>query len=69
MKNLALILIRFYQKAISPFFGHHCRFFPSCSSYAYDAIEKFGVLKGIFLSTKRLLKCHPLHPGGIDPIP
>ena len=69
MKHLALILIRFYQRAISPFIGRHCRFFPSCSSYAYDAIEKFGFCKGIFLSTRRLLKCHPLHPGGIDPIP
>lgn len=69
MKQLALILIKIYQRTISFLIGHHCRFFPSCSSYAYEAIDKFGFFKGVFLSTKRLLKCHPLHPGGIDPVP
>lgn len=69
MKQLALILIKTYQRTISLLIGHHCRFFPSCSSYAYEAIDKFGFFKGVFLSTKRLLKCHPLHPGGIDPVP
>jgi len=69
MKHLVLILIKLYQKALSPFVGHRCRFYPSCSSYAYEAISKFGFFKGVFLSTRRLLKCHPLHPGGFDPVP
>jgi hypothetical protein len=54
---------------ISPLFGRHCRFFPSCSSYTYEAIKKHGLLKGVFLGGKRLLKCHPFHPGGVDLIP
>jgi putative membrane protein insertion efficiency factor len=62
-------LIRGYKKLLSPLLGQHCRFTPSCSSYAYDAIKKYGLIKGIFLGTKRLLKCHPFQPGGIDPVP
>lgn len=54
---------------ISPLLGRHCRFFPSCSSYTYEAIKKHGLLKGVFLGGKRLLKCHPFHPGGVDLIP
>jgi len=69
MRPLALALIRGYKKLLSPFLGNHCRFFPTCSDYAYQAIEKYGTLKGLFLGTKRLCKCHPLHPGGIDPVP
>jgi hypothetical protein len=69
MKNIALFLIRCYQMFISPLLGRHCRFFPSCSSYTYEAIKKHGLLKGVFLGGKRLLKCHPFHPGGVDLIP
>jgi len=69
MKNIALFLIRSYKSLISPLIGNHCRFYPSCSMYTYEAIKKYGLIKGIFLGTKRLLKCHPLHPGGVDPVP
>ncbi|MCK4363474.1 MAG: membrane protein insertion efficiency factor YidD [Candidatus Aminicenantes bacterium] len=69
MKNIALFLIRCYQMFISPLLGRHCRFYPSCSSYTYEAIKKHGLLKGVFLGGKRLLKCHPFHPGGVDLIP
>lgn len=64
-----LILIRGYQKLISPLFGPSCRFHPTCSNYAITAIERFGVIKGSWLAAKRLLKCHPLHAGGDDPVP
>lgn len=69
MKKIILFFIRCYQKGISPLLGNHCRFSPTCSIYTYSAIKKFGVLKGLYLGTKRLLKCHPFHPGGVDPIP
>jgi putative membrane protein insertion efficiency factor len=69
MKSIALFLIRCYQVFISPLLGGHCRFHPSCSSYTYQAIKKHGLLKGVFLGGKRLLKCHPFHPGGVDLIP
>ena len=69
MKNIALFLIRCYQVFISPLLGRHCRFYPSCSIYTYEAIKKHGLLKGVFLGGKRLLKCHPFHPGGVDLIP
>ena len=67
--RLLLILIRCYQYAISPFLGENCRFSPSCSDYAMQAIEKYGALKGLFLSLKRILRCHPWNLGGFDPIP
>ena len=69
MKNIVLLLIRSYKKALSPLLGQHCRFFPSCSDYTREAIEKHGLAKGLYLGTRRLLKCHPLHPGGVDPVP
>jgi putative membrane protein insertion efficiency factor len=69
MKNIVLFLIRCYQVLISPLLGRHCRFYPSCSTYTYEAIKKHGLLKGIFLGGKRLLKCHPFHPGGVDLVP
>lgn len=69
MKTAALLAIRLYQLALSPFFGGQCRFFPSCSEYTRQAVEKHGVWKGIRLGGKRLLKCHPFHPGGIDYVP
>ncbi|MCP5102115.1 MAG: membrane protein insertion efficiency factor YidD [bacterium] len=69
IKKFFLLLIRFYRGAISPLLGSNCRFLPTCSMYTYEAIEMHGVLKGIFLGTKRILKCHPFHPGGFDPVP
>jgi hypothetical protein len=69
MKTVALALIRGYKKLLSPLLGNHCRFFPSCSDYTYDAIEKHGLLPGIVMGAKRIAKCHPLHPGGVDPVP
>lgn len=69
MKKIILLLIRFYQKYISIFLGKNCRFIPTCSTYTYEAIERFGILKGGFLGIKRILKCHPWHPGGFDPVP
>jgi uncharacterized protein len=62
-------LIRIYQWAVSPLLGPCCRFHPNCSSYCIEAIETYGLRKGLWLGTKRLLKCHPLHPGGFDPVP
>jgi len=69
MKYIALGLIRTYQFLISPFFGHNCRYFPTCSEFTYEAIKKYGVVKGIWLGGKRILRCHPFHEGGIDPVP
>ena len=69
MRQFVLFLIRGYKKILSPLFGQRCRFFPSCSDYTHEAIEKHGLTRGLFLGTKRLLKCHPLHPGGVDPVP
>lgn len=62
-------LIRIYQRTISSFLGPTCRFEPSCSAYAILALQRFGLLKGCWLTTKRVLKCHPLHKGGNDPVP
>lgn len=62
-------VIRAYQLLISPFLGHHCRYFPSCSQYMVDAIKQRGIFKGIFLGIKRILRCHPWHAGGVDPVP
>lgn len=70
MKKLLLALIRFYQRAISPLFPSRCRFRPTCSAYAYEAITKYGVIKGGFLSLKRLLRCHPFSKADpFDPVP
>ncbi len=69
MKAVALALIRLYQITLSPLFGTRCRFHPTCSVYAQEAIAKYGVLRGIYLGTRRLLRCHPFHAGGIDPVP
>lgn len=68
-KRLLLFLIWFYQKAISPHFAPCCRFTPTCSAYAKEAILKYGALKGGYLAIRRILKCHPFHPGGYDPVP
>lgn len=69
MKKIILLLIRFYQKYISIFLGKNCRFYPTCSAYTYEAIERFGIIKGGYLGVIRILKCHPFHPGGYDPVP
>lgn len=69
MKKIILLLIKLYQKYISIFLGKNCRFYPTCSAYTYEAIEIFGIIKGIFLGIKRIIKCHPFHPGGYDPVP
>ncbi len=69
MKQIALLLIRFYQRCISPLTPAHCRFYPTCSAYAYTAISRFGFFRGGWLALKRILKCHPFHPGGVDPVP
>jgi putative membrane protein insertion efficiency factor len=69
MARILLWLIRGYQIALSPFFGQQCRFHPTCSKYAYFAIEKHGAIRGAYLAVRRLLKCHPWHDGGHDPVP
>lgn len=69
MKKIIMGIIRFYQKRISPMKKSCCRFYPTCSSYALSAVEKYGALKGSWLSVKRILKCHPFHKGGYDPLP
>jgi putative membrane protein insertion efficiency factor len=69
MKRVALLMIRFYQRAISPWFPPSCRYYPSCSAYAVEAIEKYGFFRGSVLAVKRISRCHPLHAGGYDPVP
>jgi len=69
VKYLALGLIRFYQKFISPAMPPACRFQPTCSRYSYQAIERYGLIKGGWLAIKRIGRCHPFHPGGYDPVP
>lgn len=69
MRRLLIILVRIYQYTISPLLGPHCRFLPTCSEYTVEAINRFGVLRGGWLGLRRLLKCHPWHSGGLDPVP
>ena len=69
MKYLFIILIKFYKKFISPILPSSCRFYPTCSSYSLEAIEKYGAIKGGWLAIKRISKCHPFHKGGFDPVP
>ncbi|MCQ2603548.1 MAG: membrane protein insertion efficiency factor YidD [Spirochaetia bacterium] len=69
MKKFFLFLISVYRKLISPFLPPCCRFTPTCSAYAYQAIEKYGPWKGSYLAVRRILKCHPYHAGGYDPVP
>ena len=68
-KKILLVLIRFYRKCISPLFPPCCRFYPTCSAYAMEAVTKYGAAKGGWLAFKRIIKCHPFHPGGYDPVP
>jgi putative membrane protein insertion efficiency factor len=69
MRKLAVVVLRAYKRLISPLLPPACRFYPSCSEYAIQAIAKHGVLRGGILAAKRLIKCNPLHPGGFDPVP
>ena len=69
LKQLFIGIIRFYQKFISPLKPPTCRFYPTCSQYGLEAIKRFGALKGGWLTIKRIVKCQPLHPGGIDLVP
>jgi putative membrane protein insertion efficiency factor len=66
---MTLFLIRLYQQAVSPHFPPSCRFVPTCSVYAYEAVEKFGLCRGSYLALRRILRCHPFHQGGWDPVP
>jgi len=69
MRRLILVLIKGYKTLLSPMLGRNCRFYPTCSDYTYQAIEKFGVGRGLYLGLRRILKCHPFHEGGFDPVP
>jgi len=69
MSRILLWLIVTYQRWVSPLFGPTCRFEPSCSRYAYEAIQRHGVCCGVGVALLRLVKCHPFHPGGVDPVP
>ncbi|MGO1469026.1 MAG: membrane protein insertion efficiency factor YidD [Tissierella sp.] len=70
MKNIMIIIIKFYQKYISKYIltGRNCRFYPTCSQYSLEAYEKYGFFKGTFLTVKRILRCNPFHEGGYDPL-
>jgi len=69
MKRVLLAIVRFYRKNVSPMSAPRCRFTPTCSRYALEAIEKYGAAKGSLLTIKRIFKCHPFHKGGYDPVP
>lgn len=69
MRAVLIALIRGYQWFISPLLGNHCRFYPSCSQYAREAIERHGATRGVWLAIRRVARCHPWHPGGVDPVP
>jgi uncharacterized protein len=69
MRAFAVLLIRIYQYTVSPLLGPRCRFYPSCSQYALEAVQQHGALKGAWLALVRLLRCQPFHPGGFDPVP
>lgn len=70
MRRILMLLVRFYQVFLSPLKGGPtCRFYPTCSQYAYEALSKYGAVKGSYLAVRRVLRCHPFHPGGYDPVP
>lgn len=69
MSRLLMLFVKMYRFFISPLLGSNCRFSPSCSTYAMQALEKYGALRGSWLAVKRILRCHPWHPGGADPVP
>jgi hypothetical protein len=68
MKTLVLALIGFYKAALSPVFSGGCKYYPTCSEYAADAVERYGPLRGLWIALKRLIRCRPFHPGGYDPV-
>jgi len=69
VRKILLLFIRGYQYLISPLLGPHCRFYPTCSCYAHTALERHGVIRGSWMALRRVSKCHPWHPGGVDPVP
>ncbi|RLC26612.1 MAG: membrane protein insertion efficiency factor YidD [Deltaproteobacteria bacterium] len=69
VKRIFLIFIKLYQCILSPVLGHSCRFYPTCSNYAYEAISRYGPLKGLIFALKRIIRCHPFNEGGFDPVP
>ncbi|KPJ97065.1 MAG: hypothetical protein AMJ55_00475 [Gammaproteobacteria bacterium SG8_15] len=69
MQKIILIIIKGYQYLLSPFLGSHCRYYPSCSHYAVQAVQEHGTWKGLFLAVRRVSRCHPWHEGGYDPVP
>ena len=69
MRAMILFALRVYQKFLSPLLGNNCRFYPTCSEYSHQAIERYGAIRGGWLAIKRLSRCHPLHAGGIDEVP
>ncbi len=69
MEKILTFMIRGYRYLLSPFLGNNCRFYPSCSCYAETAIKNHGVLTGTWMALRRIARCHPWHPGGIDPVP
>ncbi len=69
MRTLLIAFLRAYRYCISPLLGPCCRFHPTCSCYAIEAVERHGVVRGGYYATRRILRCHPFHPGGIDPVP
>ena len=69
MKHILIFIVKIYQKLLSPFLPNSCRFYPTCSHYSVEALQKYGAVKGGWLSVKRISRCHPFHPGGYDPVP
>jgi putative membrane protein insertion efficiency factor len=69
MKYIIIFIVKAYQKVLSPFLGGNCRFYPTCSMYMVEAVQKYGAVKGGWLGLKRIRKCHPFNPGGYDPVP
>ncbi|MES9906329.1 MAG: membrane protein insertion efficiency factor YidD [Sedimenticola sp.] len=69
MKRLLILLVKGYSYLVSPFLGNNCRYYPTCSEYAQEAIECHGVITGLWLAIKRVSRCHPFHEGGVDPVP
>lgn len=69
MRRILIFFVRAYQRLLSPFLGQSCRYYPTCSEYACQALARYGVIKGSWLAIKRIGRCHPWHPGGVDPVP